>query len=67
MSVMVLLHIPWASRVWDLPFLTALTSLEGFYKDKNAPINYPEPLSVSLRSPVELICKGPCAPLLSGI
>lgn len=31
---MVLLPIPWANRVWALPFLTALTPSEGFYKDK---------------------------------
>ena len=33
-SVMVLCSIPWAGRVWALPFLTALAPSEAFYKDK---------------------------------
>ena len=33
-SVMLLCSIPWASRVWALPFLTALAPSEAFYKDK---------------------------------
>ena len=33
-SVMVLTKIPWANRVWALPFLTALAPSERYYADK---------------------------------
>lgn len=33
-SVMVLTKIPWANRVWALPFLTALAPSERYYVDK---------------------------------
>ena len=33
-SVMALCSVPWAGRVWALPFLTALAPSEAFYKDK---------------------------------
>ncbi|MBC3789402.1 IS701 family transposase [Spirosoma utsteinense] len=34
MSVMLLVKIPWADRIWALPFLTALAPSKGFYEDK---------------------------------
>ncbi len=33
-SVMILTKIPWANRVWALPFLTALAPSERYYADK---------------------------------
>lgn len=33
-SVMLLCWVPWAGRVWALPFLTALAPSETYYKDK---------------------------------
>jgi len=34
LSVMLLVPIPWARRVWALPFLTALAPSERYYKNK---------------------------------
>ena len=34
LSLMLLTPIPWAKRVWALPFLTALAPSERYYKDK---------------------------------
>ena len=34
LSLMVLAPIPWAQRVWALPFLTALAPSERYYQDK---------------------------------
>jgi hypothetical protein len=34
LSLMLLTPIPWAKRVWALPFLTVLAPSEGYYKDK---------------------------------
>jgi hypothetical protein len=34
LSLMVLAPIPWAKRVWALPFLTVLAPSERYYKDK---------------------------------
>ena len=32
-SMMLLVHIPWAQRVWGLPFLTVLAPSERYYED----------------------------------
>lgn len=34
-SLMLLVKVPWAKRVWALPFLTALAPSERYYKKKN--------------------------------
>jgi DDE superfamily endonuclease len=42
LSVMLLAPIPWASRVWALPFLTALCPSERYYAQRHRP---PKPLT----------------------
>lgn len=37
LSLMLLVPIPWAQRVWALPFLTALTPSERFYQQRGRP------------------------------
>lgn len=34
LSVMLLVHIPWAGRVWALPFLTALCPSERYHQER---------------------------------
>ena len=34
-SIMLLVKVPWAKRVWALPFLTALAPSERYYQQKN--------------------------------
>ena len=36
-SLMWLGHIPWASRRWDLPFLTVLAPSERYYQERGRP------------------------------
>lgn len=33
-SMMLLVHIPWAARIWALPFLTALAPSERYYENR---------------------------------
>ena len=34
LSVMLLVRIPWAEKVWALPFLTVLAPSERYYQDR---------------------------------